>query len=1107
MYLEDDSNYGGFKRPYPGITFQELLIVISLMHEMDITSLMSKMGKEYSFSIDTELEPVQGFDDIVVRHEQNKGIVYEFTQVKHNQDGTKKISVGSLLTKSGKFNLLKYFIAYLKIKNNAKFSGGTKHFLFATNMDLDSPYSIQHEVRNLRAMLSGENKGKELSFVRIDTKDEFLDIGDSAKYRISDSDGSVAQYLKQNMDFIKRKIGKEVSNKEIEDFLNELVFVVNLPHEAQLRELLLGELSSRLNKKFGYIGDNQIFCNNLLKKISDWVKDIKARPFSHKEGEELFREIEQFPKTLSEIEREVKKGNKGIDEIVEQQRKDSKKLHEIHVAVTAQNNKQIEEPIWFKIIEPVAFFTGRNSELKALHDALQRSTGRQAVILQVATISGLGGVGKSELARKYACEYKEHYDGNLVWVNAGTQKDLEESFKGLAKELNRRLPEGSKIFITDEDTEQEKGIRSIIKSVYRYFKDVKSLFIFDNAREYKYIRKFLPSSLHSRHKKPYVLITSHDQKWDSVEEGDIKVIRLNEFCKTEACEFVKKALNIEDNLQDQEIEELTEKLQYVPLALKQATVYICNKNKKSKLRGYGRFEVSDYLKEFQQHTRKSLKEGDCEGEDRYTEAVSITCTITMTHIQKEYGCETLNILEIMAYLAPDKIHIEEVFSKLIAEDKEKLWKAVELLDRYSMIDLKEEVASIHRVVQGITRLKLQKEGQEEEVLRKALELINSGGLAQGSMSHIAFVWGYASTYGKLIDNFYFHSFYVYGGTLFIRKSTPLHLLAESGDCKAISAIITHIEKYYPGELVKIVNVKDNHGQTLLHIAAKSGNLNVMKCLVNKGASTNTKDKYYNTPLHSAAYAGELDIVKYLIIKNNNINAKGEYGRTPLHIAAINGDLDMVEYLIKRYANIDAKDNCGMTPLHLAADVGELGIVEHLINEDAYVDARDEHYRTPLFFAAENGKLNVVKCLIEKGANVNAKNEYGETALHRVVYRATFSGDLRIVEYIINKGANVNAKNRDGRTPLHYSALSGSYNIAGCLIREGSDVNAKDKDGNTALHLAVIRQKVDITRTLLKHNANVNARNNLGNTVLDCAVDNFQELVELLLTHDESVEVA
>ncbi|ACN94960.1 MULTISPECIES: ankyrin repeat domain-containing protein [unclassified Wolbachia] len=1091
MYLEDDSTWG-VKRIYHGITFQELLIVISLM---------SKMGKECSFSIDTELESAQGFDDIVVRHEQNKGIVHEFTQVKHNQDGTEKISVSSLLTKSGKFSILKLFPAYLKIKNSEKFSDGIKHFFVATNMDFDSPYSIQHKVRNLRAMLSGENKGKKLSFVRIDTKDEFLDIGDSARYRISDSDGSAAQYLKQNMDFIKREIGKEVSNKEIEDFLNESVFVVNLPHEAQLRELLLGKLSSRLNKKFDYIGNNQIFCNDLLKKISDWVKDIKARPLSYKEGEELFREVELWASTLGKIEQGVKEKNERIDKVIEQQHKDSKTLHKIYVAVTTQDNKRVGKPIQFNIKHPVEMFVGRKNELQEIYDRLHKSTDKPMAISRIVVIGGSEGVGESELARKYACEYKEHYDGNLVWVNAGTQKDLEESFKGLAKELNRRLPEGSKIFITDEDTEQEKGIRSIIKSVYRYFKDVKSLFIFDNAREYKDISKFLPLSLYPDYKKPYVLITSRDNKWEA--RGDIEVIKLDIFNKTEALGFIKKSLNIDDPLQDKEIKELMEKLQYLPLALKQVVVYIRNKNKESKLRGYGRFEISDYLKECQRYTGKSLKEGVCKDEDCYAEAVSITCTITMTHIQKEYGCETLNILEIMAYLAPDKIRIEEIFLKLIANDEDKLRGAVELLDRYSMIDLKEKVASIHRVVQRITRLKLQKEGREEEVLRKALELVNIGGLTQGGMSHIASVWGYTSIYGKLIDNFYFNSSYVYGGTLFIRKSTPLHLLAESGDCKAISAIVTHIEKHYPGEFVKTVNVKDNHGQTLLHIAAQSGNLGVMKCLVNKGASTNTKDKYDNIPLHSAVYAGELDIVKYLVITNNNINAKGEDGRTPLHIAAINGDLDMVEYLIKSYANIDAKDNYGMTPLHLAADVGELGIVEYLINEDAYVDARDEHYRTPLFFAAENGKLNVVKCLIEKGANVNAENEYGETALHRAVYRATFSGDLRIVESLINKGANVNARDRNSKTLLHYSALSGSYNIAECLIQEGAGINAKDKDGNTALHLAVIRRKVDITKTLLKHNADVNARNNLGNTALDCAVDNCQELVELLLAHGAS----
>ncbi|WP_395460976.1 NB-ARC domain-containing protein [Wolbachia endosymbiont (group B) of Ablattaria laevigata] len=628
MYLEDDSPWG-VKRIYHGIAFQELLIVISLMHEMDITSLMSKMGKECSFSIDTELESAQGFDDIVVWHEQNKDIVHKFIQVKHNQNGTKKISVSSLLTKSGKFSILKLFLAYLKIKNSAKFSDGIKHFLFATNMDLDSPYSIQHEVRNLRAMLSGENKGKELSFVRIDTKDEFLDIGDSARYRISDSGGSVAQYLKQNMDFIKREIGKEVSNKEIEDFLNELVFVVNLPHEAQLRKLLLGKLSSRLNKKFDYIGDNQIFCNNLLKKISDWVKDIKARPLSYKEGEELFREVELWASTLGKIEQGVKENNERIDKVIEQQHKDSKTLHKIYVAVTTQDNKRVEEPIWFKIIEPVAFFTGRNSELKALHDALQRSTVRPAIISQVATISGLGGIGKSEFARQYAYTYGKDYYANVIWINAESVETMKNSFLGLVKD--------DRLGISTKDRyERDKTIENIVREIYAFFarRKGKSLFIFDNAEGYENIKRFLPSSLHPRHKKPYILITSRDCKWNVRGESDIKVIQLDKFGEVEALEFVRKALNIENNLQDREIEELTRELQYFPLALGQAVVYIQDRNEESRLRGDKRFKISDYLKEYQQNAGELLKKGIYENEDRYTKTVLTTWNVTMTYICK-----------------------------------------------------------------------------------------------------------------------------------------------------------------------------------------------------------------------------------------------------------------------------------------------------------------------------------------------------------------------------------------------------------------------------------------------------------------------------------------
>ncbi|WP_264702708.1 ankyrin repeat domain-containing protein [Wolbachia endosymbiont (group A) of Volucella inflata] len=209
----------------------------------------------------------------------------------------------------------------------------------------------------------------------------------------------------------------------------------------------------------------------------------------------------------------------------------------------------------------------------------------------------------------------------------------------------------------------------------------------------------------------------------------------------------------------------------------------------------------------------------------------------------------MSILEIMAYLAPDKIHIEEIFSKLIADDEEKLWNAVKLLDRYSMIDLKEGVANIHRLVQKVTELNLQKEGREEDTLRKVLELINSGDLAKDSKIHVASIWGYSSKHGRLIDGFY--------------RNTNLHLLVENGDYKAIKNLLAHIKRKRQNKLSDIVNAKDGCDIAPLHLAAGNGELDIAKYLINEGANIDARDCFYQTPLYWAAKSGELDMVNIL----------------------------------------------------------------------------------------------------------------------------------------------------------------------------------------------------------------------------------------------------
>ncbi|MFP3036393.1 MAG: hypothetical protein ACEY3A_05490 [Wolbachia sp.] len=102
---------------------------------------------------------------------------------------------------------------------------------------------------------------------------------------------------------------------------------------------------------------------------------------------------------------------------------------------------------------------------------------------------------------------------------------------------------------------------------------------------------------------------------------------------------------------------------------------------------------------------------------RYTKTTFTTWEVTIENIkQKECGQEALNILEVAAYFATNEIPIEKLFSKLTA-DKERLCSALDLLEQYSMVKVKQGILSIHTLVQQVIRLRLQKQGKKRRSSR------------------------------------------------------------------------------------------------------------------------------------------------------------------------------------------------------------------------------------------------------------------------------------------------------------------------------------------------------------------------------------------------------
>ncbi|CAK9251837.1 unnamed protein product, partial [Sphagnum jensenii] len=135
---------------------------------------------------------------------------------------------------------------------------------------------------------------------------------------------------------------------------------------------------------------------------------------------------------------------------------------------------------------------------------------------------------------------------------------------------------------------------------------------------------------------------------------------------------------------------------------------------------------------------------------------------------------------------------------------------------------------LHRAAENVQQvIRLQNKSKEEEILEKALKLINSDDIAKNSSSHIASVWNYASKYSKLIDEFYFNSFYDWD------KKTPLHLLAKNGHSEAIKAILIHIGQNESNEMRKFIYTPTKYYDTPFKTAINNGYLDVIKVFLEK----------------------------------------------------------------------------------------------------------------------------------------------------------------------------------------------------------------------------------------------------------------------------------
>ncbi|KAG5013672.1 hypothetical protein AAZX31_09G195500 [Glycine max] len=142
----------------------------------------------------------------------------------------------------------------------------------------------------------------------------------------------------------------------------------------------------------------------------------------------------------------------------------------------------------------------------------------------------------------------------------------------------------------------------------------------------------------------------------------------------------------------------------------------------------------------------------------------------------------------------------------------------------------------------------------------------------------------------------------------------------------------------------------------LHMAARSGDLiAVNSILASNPLAVNSRDKHSRTPLHLAAFSGQAEVVTYLSKHKADVGASAMDDMAAIHFASQKGHLEVVRALLSAGASLKAATRKGMTSLHYAVQGSHMELVKYLAKKGASLGAKTKAGKTPLDLAT-NGEI-------------------------------------------------------------------------------------------------------------------------------------------------------
>ncbi|WP_326944220.1 FxSxx-COOH system tetratricopeptide repeat protein [Amycolatopsis sp. NBC_01307] len=354
-------------------------------------------------------------------------------------------------------------------------------------------------------------------------------------------------------------------------------------------------------------------------------------------------------------------------------------------STTRQVRRSGEEvpPVWGSIPPPNPNFTGRGDLLAQLGERL--GAGTTAVL--PATLHGMGGIGKTQMAIEYIYRHLQDYD-IVWWIQATQPTQIHASLSELAQHL--RLPGA------DEAITAVPAVKEALRlgRPYRRW-----LLVFDSAEDPEMVRPFFPVGGTGD-----ILVTSRNPNW----AGIARPLEVAVFDRSESKTLLSRR---GPQLDDADADRIAEKLGDLPLAIEQAAAWLAETG----------MTAREYVRLFDEKVAEILDTSNPQDSE-----TSVAAAWNVSFDQLTVSSPAAHqLLQVCAFFAPEPVSrslfagvrgltVSEDLDKAL-RDPIKLGRAIRDINRFGLakIDHRTDTILLHRLVQLVLRNRMSEQHSNE----------------------------------------------------------------------------------------------------------------------------------------------------------------------------------------------------------------------------------------------------------------------------------------------------------------------------------------------------------------------------------------------------------